>query len=87
MDIDHEAIIEEIRQLLNKSGCPEVLNELLTLLGLEEDYEPSSSEESSDYYDSASDSSSEDDLEEEVITTTSHSDGFYEIVDSVSKRV
>ena len=77
--IDHEAIIEEIRQLLNKSGCPEVLGELLTLLGLEEDYEPSSSEESSDYCDST-----DDDLEEEDITTTLHSDGFYEIVDSVS---
>tara|TARA_R110002096_G_scaffold229954_1_gene419571 strand:+ start:2752 stop:2967 length:216 start_codon:yes stop_codon:yes gene_type:complete len=66
---DKENMVEEIRQLVNKSGCPELLPPLLIILGLEEDYE-SESESSSE--------SDEDEFNEELIVVKKL-DGFYEL--------
>jgi len=70
---DKENMVEEIRQLVNKSGCPELLPPLLLLLGLEEDYESESESES----DSSSESD-EDEFNEELIVVKKL-DGFYEL--------
>tara|TARA_R110000803_G_scaffold151064_1_gene216241 strand:- start:291 stop:509 length:219 start_codon:yes stop_codon:yes gene_type:complete len=67
---DKENIVEEIRQLVNKSGCPELLPPLLLLLGLEEDYEVES--------DSSSESDEDDEFNEELIVVKKL-DGFYEL--------
>ena len=68
---DKENMVEEIRQLVNKSGCPELLSPLLLLLGLEEDYESESESDSSS-------ESDEDEFNEELIVVKKL-DGFYEL--------
>tara|TARA_R110000824_G_scaffold52757_4_gene146559 strand:- start:1451 stop:1690 length:240 start_codon:yes stop_codon:yes gene_type:complete len=75
---DKENMIEEIRQLVNKGGCPEIFLPLLTIIGLEDDpdYETESSESESE-----SDSDSDSDDVGEHITVTLKPNGFYEIGD------
>lgn len=68
---DKENMVEEIRQLVNKTGCPELLPPLLLLLGLEEDYESESESDSSS-------ESDEDEFNEELIVVKKL-DGFYEL--------
>ena len=68
---DKENMVEEIRQLVNKSGCPELLPPLLIILGLEEDYESESESDSSS-------ESDEDEFNEELIVVKKL-DGFYEL--------
>ena len=70
---DKENIVEEIRQLVNKSGCPELLPPLLIILGLEEDYE-SESESSSE-----SDEDPDGDSFNEELIVVKKLDGFYEL--------
>lgn len=67
---DKENMVEEIRQLVNKSGCPELLPPLLIILGLEEDYESES--------ESSSESDEDDEFNEELIVVKKL-DGFYEL--------
>ena len=77
---DKENMVEELRQLVNKGGCPGIFLELLTILGLEEDpdYETESSESETG---SDSDESDSEDIGEHI-TVTLKKDGFYELVDS-----
>ena len=81
---DKENMIEELRQLVNKGGCPGIFLELLTILGLEEDpdYETESSESETGSDSDESDSDSEAKTIGEHITVTLKKDGFYELVDS-----
>ena len=73
---DKENMIEELRQLVNKGGCPEIFLELLTILGLEDDpdYETESSESESD-----SDETDSEDVGEHIMV--SFKKGFHEISD------
>lgn len=69
---EHEDTIEEIRQIVNKAGVPHLLDELLVILGLDEDYKPESSESDEEV--------SDDDIVEEMVTV--HKKGeFYKLVD------
>ena len=74
---DKENMIEEIRQLVNKGGCPEIFLPLLTIIGLEDD--PDYETESSESDDSDSEAHSDD--VGEHITVTLKPNGFYEIGD------
>ena len=56
-----EEYSEEIRQMCNKYGVPELFNEIATLLGLEEDYSTESECESSS-------SESDEDVVDETLT-------------------
>tara|TARA_R110000765_G_C18624236_1_gene572083 strand:- start:362 stop:595 length:234 start_codon:yes stop_codon:yes gene_type:complete len=69
-----EEYSEEIRQMCNKYGVPELFNEIATLLGLEEDYSTESESESSS-------SESDDDVVSELIKVKKNSDGLYELSD------
>ena len=74
-----EEYSEEIRQMCNKYGVPDLFNEIAALLGLEEDYETESEIESSS-------SESDEDIVGEIIKVKKNSDGFYELSDATPDK-